>query len=485
MFNRFSFQTFVSNKSLHSDLNLLNDENEDPVLKYRRDHQIFIKNVPETNEKNVFKFEELQLPDPLRRIVLELGFDQLTPIQSQALPILFAGQDLIGIAQTGSGKTLAFLLPAFDRLFSIHEEYLKPKNDRPLNPRVLILAPTRELAVQINDVIQKFQIFKSVCLYGGNDRKKQILFLEQNNPLFLVSTPGRLRDLIEYGCIDLSSIEYLVIDEADRMLDMGFEPQISYLIKKCPDLSRRQTMMFSASWPEEVQSLVTKYLKQDHAFVSVGGTELVANHNIDQQVIVCTPFERFSQLDEIFHAHSNDKILLFCNTKSTCDSISRMIRKKYRLNSSPLHGDMTQRQREFALDSFRRDQISIICATDVAARGLDITDINVVINFDFPLDIETYVHRIGRTGRQNKRGIAYSFYTNQESSVLARKLIKILEESSCKVPEELRTIEHNDHKSQPKRKRSFQQQHYWRQNRFNHHHHHHHHDYNNQYKNRQ
>ncbi|UXI22898.1 GC-rich sequence DNA-binding factor 2 [Sarcoptes scabiei] len=168
--------------------------------------------------------------------------------------------------------------------------------------------------------------------------------------------------------------------------------------------------MFSASWPEEVQSLVTKYLKQDHAFVSVGGTELVANHNIDQQVIVCTPFERFSQLDEIFHAHSNDKILLFCNTKSTCDSISRMIRKKYRLNSSPLHG---------------------------------------------------------------------------ESSALARKLIKILEESSCKIPEELRTIEHNDHKSQPKRKRSFQQQHYWRQNRFNLHHHHHHHDFNNQYKNRQ
>lgn len=219
-----------------------------------------------------------------------------------------------------------------------------------LNPKVLILAPTRELAVQIYEVIRKFRIFKTVCLYGGNDRKKQIYFLENNNPLFLVSTPGRLKDLVDSEYVNLSEISYLVLDEADRMLDMGFEPQISYLIDKCPEQANRQTMMFSATWPEEVQSLASNYLKDNHAFISIGGTKLVANHNIQQKIILCSHFERLNRLNGIFNDHSKEKVLIFCNTKRDCDRISSMINGKFRIKCSPLHGDMTQRQRETALN---------------------------------------------------------------------------------------------------------------------------------------
>ncbi|OTF69821.1 ATP-dependent RNA helicase-like protein, partial [Euroglyphus maynei] len=406
---------------------------DEAIKQFRSEHQVFVENVKDG--RNIFEFNELDMPEKLREIMAKIGYDKPTPIQAQALPILFSNLDLIGIAQTGSGKTLAYLLPAFCQLFSIHRDYWTNGRSERLKPKALILAPTRELAVQIFEVIRQFKIFKSICLYGGNDRRKQIEYLENNNPLFLVSTPGRLKDLIDARYVDLSEINYLVIDEADRMLDMGFEPQISYLIDRCPGRFDRQTMMFSASWPDEVKSFVHKYLKPEHAFISIGGTKLVANHNIQQNVLVCDTNQRYELMETILKHHPDEKTLLFCNRKIDCDRIANQFYRRLRIPSSALHGDMSQRQRESALKGFKLGQIKLLCATNVAARGLDIDDVNIVINYDFPGDIETYVHRIGRTGRKDNKGIAYSFFTDRFNSLLAKKLIEILRESNNKIPE--------------------------------------------------
>ncbi|KAH7645789.1 uncharacterized protein LOC124498860 [Dermatophagoides farinae] len=436
------------------------------IKQFRSEHQVFVENVKDG--RNIFEFSELDMPIKLQEIMTKSGYTKPTPIQAQALPILFSSLDLIGIAQTGSGKTLAYLLPAFTQLYPIHRDYWTDRRlGKQLKPKALILAPTRELAVQIFDVIKQFKIFKSICLYGGNDRRKQIEYLENNNPLFLVSTPGRLKDLIDARYVDLSEINYLVIDEADRMLDMGFEPQISYLIDQCPDRFHRQTMMFSASWPDEVKSFVHKYLKPEHAFISIGGTKLVANHNIQQNVVVCNSSQRFELMEKILHHHPDEKTLLFCNTKIDCDRISRYIYQRLRIPSSALHGDMTQRQRESALKGFKLGQIKLLCATNVAARGLDIDDVNIVINYDFPGDIETYVHRIGRTGRKDNKGIAYSFFSDRLNSLLARKLIEILRESNNKIPEELSRISTTQNHPQKSLSSSISRKHQkqWQMNR--------------------
>ncbi|KAH9417310.1 hypothetical protein DERP_007307 [Dermatophagoides pteronyssinus] len=438
---------------------------DDAIQQFRSEHQVFVENVKDG--RNIFDFDELDMPDKIREIMAKFGYEKPTPIQAQSLPILFSELDLIGIAQTGSGKTLAYLLPAFCQLYPIHRDYWSDNGhlEKRLKPKVLILAPTRELAVQIFDVIRQFKIFKSICLYGGNDRRKQIDYLENNNPLFLVSTPGRLKDLIDARYVDLSEINYLVIDEADRMLDMGFEPQISYLINRCPDRFHRQTMMFSASWPDEVKSFVNKYLKPEHAFISIGGTKLVANHNIQQNVLVCDSNERYEMMENILKNHSNEKILLFCNRKIDCDRISNQIYRRLRISSSSLHGDMTQRQRESTLKGFKIGQIKLLCATNVAARGLDIDDVNIVINYDFPDDIETYVHRIGRTGRKDNKGIAYSFFSNRLNPLLARQLIEILRESNNQIPEQLSIISTSKQQQQQQKmfKKHHQQQH-WQMN---------------------
>lgn len=435
-------------ESLETKVKNVSDED---VAKFFREHQIHVQGLQDPKiQKPILDFSQIQFPPKLQALMDQYKYSSPTPIQAQSLPILLSGRDLIGIAQTGSGKTLAFLLPAFKKFFSIHRDYFSSNRDeeyseeklsppsKRLNPKVLVLAPTRELALQIFDVVRQFRMFKTVCLYGGSDRRKQVVFLENQTPLIVVSTPGRLKDLLDSNCLSLKEIEYLVVDEADRMLDMGFEPQISYLINQCP--KERQTMMFSASWPDEVKSLVHRYLRPNHAFLSIGGTKLVANHNIEQHVTVCAPNERDQQLGEVLRNHPDERVLVFANTKAGCDRVARMVQRSTRTRAFPLHGDMTQNQRERTLQDFKSDRIKVLVATNVAARGLDIDDVSVVVNYDMPDDIETYVHRIGRTGRKQNKGHSYSFFIDNEKTTLAKKLVEIMEESRNEVPDELREI---------------------------------------------
>ncbi|KAJ6224194.1 hypothetical protein RDWZM_002739 [Blomia tropicalis] len=337
---------WIGTVSMHDKITI-EDESEDVDLKGKDDI------VDGSVEWMSTKFH----PKLMHSLEQRINFKEPTPVQAKSIPILMEGRDLISVAVTGSGKTIAFLLPALQRFLSQIEEKENERRSFGSNPKVLILAPTRELALQIFDVIKQFRMpFKSICLYGGSDRKKQVYFLENNSPLIVVSTPGRLKDLIDADYLSLKNIEYLVVDEADRMLDMGFEPQISYLIRKCP--LERQTMMFSATWPEEVQSLARKYLRPDHAFLSLGGTKLVANPNIIQNVFVCQFSERLDKLGEILRRHHDERIIIFANTKMACQKISNLIYGKYKIYSAPIHGDLTQNQRERTLQA--RDLIKIL-----------------------------------------------------------------------------------------------------------------------------
>lgn len=357
------------------------------------------------------------------------GFDRPTPIQSQAWPVLLKGMDLIGIAQTGTGKTLAFLLPAL-----IHIDYQPVPRDQRGGPNVLIMAPTRELAQQIEKESNKlsYRGIKAVCVYGGGNRREQINVVSKGVQI-VIATPGRLNDLVMAGVIDVSSITYLVLDEADRMLDMGFEPQIKkVLLDIRPD---RQTVMTSATWPEGVRRLTNQYMK-DPVQVWVGTLDLAAVHTVEQHIeIIHQDQKRERVYDFINQMGQNDKAIIFVGKKCMADDLS----SDFALRDIPcqsIHGDRDQSDREQALEDLKFGDVKILVATDVASRGLDIKDITHIFNYDFPRNIEEYVHRVGRTGRAGRTGQALTLFTREDWSH-ARELIGILEEGGQHVPEEL------------------------------------------------
>ncbi|XP_072933321.1 probable ATP-dependent RNA helicase DDX43 [Epargyreus clarus] len=400
--------------------------NNDIQVKRTFDDKPGLKPIPNP----VLTFEQAfqDYPEILDEIYKQ-EFTQPSPIQSQAWPILLSGEDMIGIAQTGTGKTLAFLLPALIHI----EGQTIPREERD-GPTVLILAPTRELALQIDKEVSKYQYkgIKSVCLYGGGDRKMQIKVVSKGVDI-VIATPGRLNDLVLAGHVNVINFSYIVLDEADRMLDMGFEPQIrKSLFDVRPD---RQTVMTSATWPSGVRRLAETYMK-DPIQVNVGSLDLAAVHTVTQKIQFVEENEKEAALFEfLMNMEPTDKVIIFCGKKATATHITTELCLKG-IECQSLHGDRDQIDREAALEEMVDGTVNILVATDVASRGIDIKDLTHVVNFDFPRHIEEYVHRVGRTGRAGKTGIALSFIARNDWAHAA-ELIKILEEANQEVPHEL------------------------------------------------
>ncbi|XP_060520190.1 uncharacterized protein LOC132698244 [Cylas formicarius] len=400
-------------------------------------------NVPHPN----FCFEESNFPDYIMQTLMKQGFNDPTAIQSQGWPIALSGRDLVGIAQTGSGKTLAYMLPA-----TVHINH-QQRPQRGEGPIALILAPTRELAQQIQKVAHEFGqnvMIRNTCIFGGSPKGPQARDLERGVEI-VIATPGRLIDFLEKGTTNLQRCTYLVLDEADRMLDMGFEPQIRKIIQQIrPD---RQVLMWSATWPKQVQALAEEFLV-NYIQINIGGLSLSANHNIKQIVEVCDEMEKEGKLSKLLKEISSDrnnKIIVFVETKKKVDDITKAI-KREGFSALSIHGDKSQPERDYVLGEFRTGKFTILVATDVAARGLDVEDVKYVINYDYPNSSEDYVHRIGRTGRCEQIGTAYAFFTlnNQRQ---AKDLISVLEEANQNVSPKLQELAQNNRSSQNGRNR--------------------------------
>ncbi|KAI1180290.1 Phosphomethylpyrimidine kinase-domain-containing protein [Nemania sp. FL0916] len=395
------------------------------VDRFRRDHQITVAghDVP----KPVETFDEAGFPRYVMDEVKAQGFPAPTAIQSQGWPMALSGRDVVGIAETGSGKTLTYCLPA---IVHINAQPLLAPGDGPI---VLVLAPTRELAVQIQQEITKFgksSRIRNTCVYGGVPRGPQIRDLSKGVEV-CIATPGRLIDMLEGGKTNLRRVTYLVLDEADRMLDMGFEPQIRKIIGQIrPD---RQTLMWSATWPKEVRALASEF-QTDFIQVNIGSMDLSANHRITQIVEVVSEGEKrdrmIKHLEKIMDNKEN-KCLLFVGTKRVADEITRFLRQDG-WPALSIHGDKQQNERDWVLDQFKTNKSPIMVATDVASRGIDVRNITHVINYDYPNNSEDYIHRIGRTGRAGAKGTAITFFTT-DNSKQARDLVGVLQEAKQQV----------------------------------------------------
>lgn len=370
-----------------------------------------------------------------------------TPVQKYSIPIVMAGRDLMACAQTGSGKTGGFLFPILSQAFINGPSNLPAQGaggigfrSRKALPTSLILAPTRELVSQIYEESRKFAYrswVRPCVVYGGADIGTQLRSIERGCDL-LVATPGRLVDLIERGRISLANIKYLVLDEADRMLDMGFEPQIRRIVERedMPSVQGRQTLMFSATFPRDIQMLARDFLK-DYVFLSVGRVGSTSE-NITQKVEYVEDPDKRSVLLDILHTHGSGLTLIFVETKRMADSLSDFLINQ-NFPATSIHGDRTQRERERALEMFRNGRCPILVATAVAARGLDIPNVTHVINFDLPNDIDEYVHRIGRTGRAGNTGLATAFFNRLNRAIL-RDLLDLLKEARQEVPHYLEAM---------------------------------------------
>ncbi|XP_037562267.1 putative ATP-dependent RNA helicase Pl10 isoform X2 [Dermacentor silvarum] len=400
--------------------------------------------------KHIGSFDDCSLTEIIRMNIELAHYTSPTPVQKHAIPIILSKRDLMACAQTGSGKTAAFLVPILNQVF----EEGPPKNvpaphrysSRPKQyPLALILSPTRELACQIYEEACKFAYRSRVrpcVVYGGADPVQQMKDLDRGCHL-LVATPGRLVDMMERGKVSLELVRYLVLDEADRMLDMGFEPQIRRIVLEdnMPPVGQRQTLMFSATFPKKVQELARKFL-DNYIFLAVGRVGSTSE-NITQKVVWVEEHDKRSFLLDLLnaaglrnggHATASDSLTLsFVETKKGADSLEHFLLKEgYPVTS--IHGDRTQREREEALWSFRTGRTPILVATAVAARGLDIPNVKHVINFDLPSDIEEYVHRIGRTGRVGNLGLATSFF-NEKNRNMALDLVELITETKQELPD--------------------------------------------------
>ncbi|XP_036337138.1 ATP-dependent RNA helicase p62-like [Rhagoletis pomonella] len=400
------------------------------VERYRTAHQITLRG-PAPNP--IQYFDEACFPDYCLNEIRRQRYTEPTPIQAQAWPIAMSGCNLVGIAKTGSGKTLAFTLPAIVHINN------QPPLQRGDGPIALVLAPTRELAQQIQTVANDFGssvYVRNTCIFGGAPKGKQASDLERGVEI-VIATPGRLLDFLATGVTNLRRCTYLVLDEADRMLDMGFEPQIRKILGQIrPD---RQILMWSATWPKEVRQLAEDFLGS-YVQVNIGSLELSANHNIRQYVDVCNEHDKGTKLKDLLshiydQSHAPGKIIIFVATKKKVDELSRFI-NGFGVRVGSIHGDKSQVDRDNVLTEFRSGRSNILVATDVAARGLDVDGIKYVINFDFPQSSEDYIHRIGRTGRKHTSGTSYAFFTRKNAKC-ARALIDILREANQNVNPEL------------------------------------------------
>ncbi|KAF2769870.1 putative ATP dependent RNA helicase [Teratosphaeria nubilosa] len=393
----------------------------------------------------VTTFTNPPLDDHLINNIELAGYKIPTPVQKYSIPIVMGGRDLMACAQTGSGKTGGFLFPILSQAYQNGPSGAAPQQSgfarqRKAYPTSLILAPTRELVSQIYDEARKFAYrswVRPCVVYGGADIGSQLRQIERGCDL-LVATPGRLVDLIERGRISLANIKYLVLDEADRMLDMGFEPQIRRIVEgeDMPRTDNRQTLMFSATFPRDIQVLARDFLRE-YIFLSVGRVGSTSE-NITQKVEYVEDIDKRSVLLDILHTHGAGLTLIFVETKRMADSLSDFLINQG-FPATSIHGDRTQRERERALEMFRTGRCPILVATAVAARGLDIPNVKHVVNYDLPTDIDDYVHRIGRTGRAGNTGISTAFF-NRGNRGVVRDLIDLLKEANQEVPGFLETI---------------------------------------------
>ncbi|KAJ4380119.1 DEAD-box ATP-dependent RNA helicase [Didymella sp. IMI 355093] len=396
----------------------------------------------------VTRFTNPPLDEHLLSNIELSGYKVPTPVQKYSIPIVMAGRDLMACAQTGSGKTGGFLFPILAQAFKNGPSAAPAAQSggygygrqRKAYPTSLILAPTRELVSQIFDESRKFAYrswVRPCVVYGGADIGSQLRQIERGCDL-LVATPGRLVDLIERGRISLQNIKYLVLDEADRMLDMGFEPQIRRIVEgeDMPQVADRQTLMFSATFPRDIQMLARDFLK-DYIFLSVGRVGSTSE-NITQKIEYVEDIDKRSVLLDILHTHGAGLSLIFVETKRMADSLSDFLINQG-FPATSIHGDRTQREREKALEMFRSGRCPILVATAVAARGLDIPNVTHVVNYDLPTDIDDYVHRIGRTGRAGNTGIATAFF-NRGNRGVVRDLIELLKEANQEIPQFLESI---------------------------------------------
>jgi len=429
--------------TLPEDVSLSSNPTATSVKEYLAENEI---SVSDPSAPDPFlTFESSGIPDYLLTKLLK-DFTAPTPIQAQGLPIALSGKNMVGIGQTGSGKTLAFLLPALLHIRAEKEKRDGSKRQNVEGPLALVIAPTRELAQQIEEVAREYRRvaqIKTVCCIGGEARGRQ-LGMYDNGAELMIGTPGRINDFLECGDMKLNNVGFVVLDEADRMLDMGFEPQIRSILEVLQE--KRQTMMFSATWPEEVQELASEFL-DEFTFMNIGSTELSANKNITQSVTVTTNDYKQENFLIDMENIKDKKVLIFTERKSTVDRLERLMRNR-RMKAMGIHGDKTQRVRSETIRRFKDGSCNVMIATDVAARGLDISNVDWVVNYDFPNDIENYIHRIGRTGRANKKGNSITYMTLDDAR-FARKLISILKEANQEVPEGLIELQKEERRGKP------------------------------------
>lgn len=349
---------------------------------------------------NLMKFEDFGLEPKVMRAITEMGFEESTPIQEKTVPLAMEGRDLIGQAQTGTGKTAAFGIPLVNKI-DIKEERIV----------ALIMCPTRELAIQVAEEIAKLGRFKgtrSLPIYGGQDIVKQIRALKKK-PQIIIGTPGRLLDHINRKTIKLDDVQTVILDEADEMLDMGFMEDITSILSMVPE--ERHTMLFSATMPPNIQRLAQRFLKNPE-HVSIVNKQVSAP-TIEQSYIELHEKQKFDALSRLIDMEAPELAIIFGRTKRRVDELSEALQKRG-YSAEGLHGDLSQNQRDNVMRKFRDGSIDVLVATDVAARGLDVSGVTHVVNFDLPQDPESYVHRIGRTGRAGKEGKAYTFVTPRE-----------------------------------------------------------------------
>jgi ATP-dependent RNA helicase RhlE len=348
----------------------------------------------------VTSFDKLGLAEPLLRALKDTGYVTPTPIQTKAIPLLLDGFDLLGIAQTGTGKTAAFTLPLLQILAEDDERA------RPRSAHALILAPTRELAIQISDSIKTYgrhMRMQQAVIMGGVGQRPQVEALKRGVDI-LIATPGRLLDLINQRHVDLRYTEFLILDEADRMLDMGFINDVRKIVAMLPD--ERQTLLFSATMPREVEKLAREILFEPERIEIAART--VAVEAIDQRVHHLDASRKASMLSELLSTPGFDRVLVFTRTKHGADKVVRHLARGG-VMAEALHGNKSQGARQRALDNFRKGRARVLVATDIASRGIDVDDVTHVINYELPNVPESYVHRIGRTARAGAEGIAISF----------------------------------------------------------------------------
>jgi ATP-dependent RNA helicase RhlE len=370
------------------------------------------------------KFSELKLNEQVLQALDSMRFEECTPIQEKTIPYILEGRDLMGIAQTGTGKTAAYLLPVINKL---------SEGNYPTDAiNSIIMSPTRELAQQIDQMMEGFSYFmptSSVAVYGGSDGSS---FEQQKRGLSLgadmvIATPGRLLAHLNLGYVDLSHVSFFILDEADRMLDMGFSEDILSIVKLLP--KNCQTIMFSATMPEKIQSLAKRLL---HNPATVKLAVAKPAEKIIQQAYICYENQKLSIVRSILKKEKDDRVLIFASSKIKVKEVARSLRIM-KLNVSEMHSDLEQSQREDTMLDFKSGKINILVATDIVARGIDIDDIRMVINYDVPHDSEDYVHRIGRTARANNDGAAITFVSEKEQGKF-KTIERFLGKEITKIP---------------------------------------------------